>query len=296
MAERLSVVILTFEAEATLGATLASVAGLADEVFCVDSGSRDRTVEIARAAGATVVEHPFEHYGAQRNWAIESLPLGGGWELHLDADERLTPVLAAEIRRILESSPAELEGCYIPRLVHFLGQPLRHGGFYPIYHLRLFRRGRGRCEDRLYDQHFYVAGRTERLAAPMIDDMRGPFAVWKARHRRWARLEAEQLLRGPAPQPGVIAGRFGGSPVERKRAQRRLYERLPPFLRPFLLFGYRFLLRGGFRDGRQGWRFYWHQTLCFRLLVDWHLVRLRLRRALGEKTAGRPGQGRPKRR
>lgn len=285
MAPRLSVVVLTFDAEATLGNTLASVAGLADEVFCVDSGSRDGTLAIARAAGASVVEHPFEHYGAQRNWAIENLPLSGDWELHLDADERLTPEAAGEIRRAMVTAPAELEGFYLPRLVHFFGQPLRHGGMYPIWHLRLFRRGRGRCEDRLYDQHFYVAGRTARLEAPMIDDMRGSFEVWKARHRRWARLEAEQLLRGGAPQDGVIAGRFGGSPVERKRALRRLYEGLPPFLRPFLLFGYRFLLRGGFRDGRQGWRFYWHQTLCFRLLIDWHLVKLRL----SGKTAGRPG-------
>ncbi len=278
---RLSVVVLTFDAEATLARTLASVAGLADEVFCVDSGSRDRTLEIARSAGATVVEHPFEHYGAQRNWAIDSLPLAGAWELHLDADERLSPELAEEIRQVLGAAPEDLAGLYLPRLVHFHGQPLRHGGMWPIYHLRLFRRGRGRCEDRLYDQHFYVEGRTERLSAPMIDDMRGSFAVWKARHRRWARLEAEQLARGPAPQPGVIAGRFGGSPVEAKRALRRLYERLPPFVRPLLLFGYRFLLRGGFLDGRQGWRFYWHQTLCFRLLIDWHLLRLKLARRRG---------------
>ncbi|SMF63223.1 Glycosyltransferase involved in cell wall bisynthesis [Tistlia consotensis] len=274
----LSVVILTLDAEATLGRTLDSVAGLADEVFCVDSGSRDRTAEIARAAGATVVEHPFEHYGAQRNWAIDNLPLTGDWELHLDADERLTPELAIEIRGLLDGAPAALAGCYLPRLVHFHGQPLRHGGMYPIWHLRLFRRGRGRCEDRLYDQHFYVEGPTERLSAPMIDDMRGSFAVWKARHRRWARLEAEQLRRGAGPRPGVIAGRFGGSPVERKRALRRLYEGLPPLVRPFLLFAYRFLLRGGFRDGWWGWRFYWHQTLCFRLLIDWYLVKLRLER------------------
>lgn len=281
----LSVVILTFDAEATLPNTLASLAGLADETFCVDSGSRDRTVEIARAAGATVVEHAFEHYGAQRNWAIETLPLAGAWELHLDADERLTPELVEQIRQAIDSAPAALEGYYIPRLVHFFGQPLRHGGMFPIYHLRLFRRGAGRCEERLYDQHFYVAGQTGRLSAPMIDDMRGSFAVWKARHRTWAKLEARQLARAGPPQPGVIAGRFGGTPVERKRALRRLYEGLPPFVRPFLLFGYRFLLRGGFRDGRQGWRFYFYQTLWFRLLIDLELVKLRLAR----RRAGRPG-------
>jgi glycosyltransferase involved in cell wall biosynthesis len=273
----LSVVVLTFNAEATLGATLAAAGELSDELHVVDSGSTDRTLEIARAAGARIAEHPFEHYGAQRNWAIDTLPLAGDWELHLDADERPSPELVAEIRRLLADPPAEVAGFYIPRLVHFLGQPLRHGGMYPIYHLRLFRRGRGRCEMRLYDQHFYVAGPTRRLANPMIDDIRGPFAEWKARHRRWAEMEARQLA-GQAEQgerAEVIAGGWDGDPVRRKRALREAYNRLPPFVRPVLLFLYRYVLRGGFRDGRRGLKFYYWQTLWFRWQIDRELVRLR---------------------
>ncbi len=289
----LSVVILTLNAEATIGATLAAARELSDDLHVVDSGSRDRTLEICRAAGARVTSHPFEHYGAQRNWAIDTLPLAGSWELHLDADERPTPELIAEIRCLLAAPPPAVVGFYIPRLVHFLGQPLRHGGMYPIYHLRLFRRGHGRCETRLYDQHFYVDGPTARLTHPMIDDIRGPLAAWKARHRRWAELEARQLAAqaaaqsatqsaarspcqsGGAPPDGVIAGEWGADPVRRKRAQRDLYYRLPPFLRALLLFAYRALLRGGFRDGRLGLQFYLWQTLWFRWLIDRHLLALR---------------------
>ncbi len=273
----LSVVVLTFDAEATLGATLAAARELSDDLHVVDSGSSDATLTIARAAGARIAEHPFEHYGAQRNWAIDTLPLAGDWELHLDADERPSPELIAEIRALLADPPAEVAGFYIPRLVHFLGQPLRHGGMYPIYHLRLFRRGRGRCEMRLYDQHFYVEGATRRLTHPMIDDIRGPFQVWKARHRRWAELEARQLhaqAQG-AGAPDTIDGGWDGDPVRRKRALRAAYGRLPPFVRPVLLFVYRYLLRGGFRDGRLGLTFYVWQTLWFRWQVDRELLRLR---------------------
>lgn len=278
---RLSVVILTYNAEQTIGATLASLGTLSDDVHVVDSYSEDATLRIARSAGARIVQHPFEDYGRQRNWAIETLDLKGDWELHLDADERLSPALAEEIHGALEDAPAAVAGFYLPRLVRFLGQPLRHGGMYPIYHLRLFRRGAGRCESRLYDQHFFVAGATRTLAHPMIDDIRGPLEVWKERHRRWARLEAEQLTRPSAPVEGVIAGRFHGDPVERKRAWRGLYQRLPLFVRPCLLFLYRFVWRLGMLDGRRGWIFYAYQTFWFRWQIDRQILLIRLGRGDG---------------
>src|SRR5256885_3491141 len=102
-----SVVVLTFNAEATVGATLASVRAISDDVHVVDSGSTDRTLEIARAAGAQIVDHPFENYGVQRNWAIENLKLRYDWELHLDADERLSPELAAELPKVTAHGQSE---------------------------------------------------------------------------------------------------------------------------------------------------------------------------------------------
>jgi len=171
----ISVIVLTFNAEATIGATLASARKVSDDVHVVDSFSTDRTLDIAREAGAQVVQHEFANYSAQRNWATDTLPLRHDWELHLDADERLSDELAAEINALMVAAPPkEVAGYHIPRLVHFHGRALRHGGMYPIYHLRLFRHGRGRCEMRKYDQHFFVDGATARLNAPMIDDIRQP--------------------------------------------------------------------------------------------------------------------------
>lgn len=270
-----SVVILTFNAEATIGATLASVTGLSDDIHVVDSGSTDRTLDLVRAGGAMITAHPFESYGAQRNWAIDTLPLKHGWQLHLDADERVSDDLAAELRALFAGGPpAAIDGYYIPRLVHFHGQPLRHGGMYPIYHMRLFRSGRGRCETRKYDQHFYVAGASAKLRAPMIDDIRLSLGEWTARHNRWADAEVEEIL---SPSADAI-GATGDTPVAAKRAQRGWYNRAPLFLRAFLLFFYRYVLRLGFLDGRWGLIFYVLQTFWFRFLIDAKLVERRARR------------------
>ncbi|MBV8536557.1 MAG: glycosyltransferase family 2 protein [Alphaproteobacteria bacterium] len=260
-----SVIVLTFNAEATIGATLASARQVSDDVHVVDSFSSDRTLEIAAAAGAQVTQHEFADYSAQRNWATDTLPLRHDWELHLDADERLSDELVAEIKALMAAGPPDdIAGYHIPRLVHFHGRPLRHGGMYPIYHLRLFRHGHGRCEMRKYDQHFFVHGRTAQLTAPMIDDIRQPLGEWTARHNRWADAEVEELLN---PGEAVIRG-GAGDPIAEKRAQRAWYYRQPLFLRALLLFLYRYVWKLGFLDGTEGMIFYVLQTFWFRFLVD----------------------------
>jgi hypothetical protein len=135
---------------------------------------------------------------------------------------------------------------------------------YPIYHLRLFRRGRGRCETRKYDQHFRADGPTARLDWPMIDDIRLPLAEWTARHNRWADMEVEEILN---PDRTAILGGTG-NPVAEKRAQRDRYYRQPLFLRALLLFLYRYIWKRGFLDGTEGLIFYVLQTFWFRFLVD----------------------------
>ncbi|MBN9495961.1 MAG: glycosyltransferase family 2 protein [Alphaproteobacteria bacterium] len=261
-----SVVILTFNSEATIGATLQSLAGLTTDVHVVDSGSTDNTHDIVAASGAQLVHHPFENYGSQRNWAIANLPLRHEWQLHLDADERLTPELKAEIATLLaEPVDPAISGFYVPRLVHFHEKPLRHGGMYPIYHMRLFRTGKGRCEDRKYDQHFFVEGGTRNLTHPMIDDIRLSLTEWTARHNRWADAEVDEIL-NPGGDGVIQAG--SGDPVAEKRRARGWYYRAPLFLRAFLLFFYRYIVKLGFLDGKEGLIFYVLQTLWFRFLID----------------------------
>jgi glycosyltransferase involved in cell wall biosynthesis len=260
-----SIVILTFNSERSIADTLQSVASISDDIHVVDSFSQDRTLEIARSFNAIILQHAFESYSAQRNWSIDSLRFKYDWQLHLDADERLTPELSKEISQLGETD--EITGYYLPRRMHFLERPIRHGGLCPTWHMRLFRSGIGRCEMRKYDQHFYVtSGKTRQLNSYMIDDLRMPLMEWTSRHNRWAEAEVEELT--SVAEPKYIQGKIVGSPVERKRFLRDIYNGLPLFVRPFVLFFYRYFVRLGFLDGPTGLIFYVLQTFWFRFLID----------------------------
>jgi hypothetical protein len=204
---------------------------------------------------------------------MSALPLRHNWQLHLDADERPTPALLREILALDEQ--VDIDGFYIPRVLYFLGRPIRHGGMCPTWHMRLFRRGLGRCEVRKYDQHFYVTStRTTQLRAYMVDDVRMSLSEWTSRHNRWSDAEVEEQRQANAG--GRIAGRFSGNQVEKKRFWREIYNQCPLFCRPFALFFYRYVVRLGFLDGSTGFIFYVLQTFWFHFLIDSKLFETKL--------------------
>jgi glycosyltransferase involved in cell wall biosynthesis len=262
---RPAVILLSFNSEATLGATLLSARQVAAEIFVVDSFSTDGTLELARSFGAIVVQHAFENYGAQRNWAIDNLPITTAWQLHLDADEWMENDLAAAILALPDE--ADHAGYFLPRYLRFLGRVLRHGGMSPTWHLRLFRSRVGRCEDRQYDQHFLLnGGSSGKLKGAMIDDIRMPLTEWIARHNRWADAEVAELDCGETA--GRVQPDAQGNPAERKRFLREKYNRMPLFFRAFALFVYRYFFRLGILDGVEGLIFWVLQTFWFHFLVD----------------------------
>lgn len=281
---KLSVVILTFNEERNLPDCLASVTGLDCEVFVVDSGSTDRTLEIARNAGARVFEHPFEGYSQQRNWALGNLPLSCEWVLNLDADERLTAGLAREIRETLEHPPEKIDGFRLRRRTVFMGRWIRHGGHYPNYQLRLFRRAKGSCEDRKYDQHFIVQGRVESLKNDYIDVVASALSTWSIRHVRWAEAEADEMARRRSVNGAWVRASLTEGPISRKRWLRnKVYERAPLFVRPVAYWAYRYFIRLGILDGLEGLVFHFLQGFWYRFLVDSVLYERRVR-AAGTKT------------
>jgi glycosyltransferase involved in cell wall biosynthesis len=279
----LAVIILSLNEEHNLPDCLKSIQGLECKIYMVDSGSTDRSVAIATAAGAVVAEHPFEHYAAQRNWAMRNLGIEASWMLHLDADERLTPELVTEINQLLSRTSLDAGGFLLRKRTVFMGRWIRHGGHYPSYHLRLFRTGQGRCEDRLYDQHFLAEGRIDRLQHDYIDVVSSSLSTWTIRHCRWAQMEVQEMLEGPARQ-GQVIPTLAGNPIQRRRWWRNTYGRAPLFARALSYWAYRYFIRCGFLDGTEGLIFHFLQGFWFRFLIDAMIWERRKERASARHT------------
>jgi glycosyltransferase involved in cell wall biosynthesis len=159
----LSAIVITRNEAGNIADCLDSLA-FCDERIVVDCGSTDDTVALARAKGANVVHHDWEGFGAQKNYALSLAK--GDWVLSLDADERVTPQLAAAIEGAIADAGAD--GYEFPRLSSFCGRPLRHSGWHPDYVLRLFRRGRARFTDVIVHERVVCNGPVARLSAPLI--------------------------------------------------------------------------------------------------------------------------------
>jgi glycosyltransferase involved in cell wall biosynthesis len=274
----LSAIVLTFNEERNLGACLESLAGWAGEIYVVDSGSTDGTLALARRYTDTIEHHPFDTYGLQRNWAQEHLALAYPWVLHIDADERVSPELQQSIRAFFVEGRAErYSGAMFPRRTIFMGRWIRHGGHYPVYQTRLFLRARGRCEDRLYDQHFIVDGPVARLDGDLIDVLTPDLDTWTLRHVRWAGAEARELAgSGDTAGTQVRANLFGSAQERRRWLRSILFKRSPRFLRAFLYFAYRYILRRGFLDGTEGLIYHVLHGFWFRFYTDarlWEIER-----------------------
>jgi glycosyltransferase involved in cell wall biosynthesis len=246
-----SVLVPTLDEELNLPECLASLEW-ADEVFVVDSFSHDRTVEIARARGASVAQHTFESYSRQKNWALDTLPLRNEWVLIVDADERVTPELRCEIPRVLTAADA-CDGYYLNRRFIFLGQWIRHAGWYPSWNLRLFRHRLGRYDDREVHEHVVLDGRVGYLRSDLLHLDRRDLEAYVARHNRYSTLEAAARLKAErdAPERARLPVSLLASPVQRKRFVReRVWPKVPA--KPLALFVYMYVLRRGFLDGRAG--------------------------------------------
>jgi len=274
----ISVIVLTYNEGRNIAECLTSVLPLKADIYIVDSGSSDQTLEIAASFGCKVFHHPFVNYADQRNWAMQNLPLTSEWVLHLDADHRLTPGLVAEIQQVFSKGVEEdINGFLVSRRTYFMGKWIRWGGHYPAYHSILFRRGSGYCEEKSYDQHFKVSGKLVKLRNDVVDILTESLHVFIERHNIWARLESEALFAGGQDQGRIIKGRLAGNPIEKRRMLKNIYEKFPLFLRPIIYFTLRYFLRLGFLDGRRGLVFHFLQGFWFRFLVDAKVYELRLK-------------------
>ena len=231
MRKTLSVAMIAMNEEANLPRTLESVKW-ADEIVVVDSGSKDRTIEIAQSFGAKTSYHVFGGHGEQKNVALDLC--SQDWILLLDADEALTPALQEEIRETLAGEPA-YRAYWVPRLNLILGRWIRHGGFYPDHKLRLFRRGAARLSEGVGPH-----------STPQFD---GPKGTLKHDMLHYAYPDLNVYLEHMNRYSSEIAALLA--------AKGKTSRGLPAFLwnavlNPWATFVYNYIFRLGFLDGREG--------------------------------------------
>jgi glycosyltransferase involved in cell wall biosynthesis len=190
--QKLSVVLATFNEEANLPGCLDSVNGLADEIVIVDGSSKDKTVQIAKKYGAkVVVTQNLPNFHINKQKAIELATKD--WILQLDADEKVSPELAQEIKSEIRNPKAETNGFWMPRKNYFLGRFLVKGGQYPDYTLRLYRRGKGWLPQVHVHEQAVVEGRVEYLRHALLHYPYKDFGSYLAKWDRYNELLASQI-------------------------------------------------------------------------------------------------------
>ena len=253
-----SVAIVTFNEEANLARTLASVAW-ADQIIVVDSGSTDRTLEIARSFNATVIERPWPGFAAQKNFAISQCT--ADWVLTLDADEELTPELQQQIRQTI-SAPTAADAFYLKRRNLFLGRWIKHGGFYPDPKLRLFRRNLPsppQFEARPVHETIPFHGPTATLDFDLIHHAYPTLSAYIEHMDRYSSLGAQIL---------VHKGRTSANPFT-------FFARI--VIVPLLGFKWNYIFRLGFLDGREGLllHFYHATYTSWKYAKAWQAARIK---------------------
>ena len=247
-----SVVILTLNEERDLPACLASAAGC-DDIVVLDSGSTDRTAELARAAGARVFVRKFDHFAGQRNHAQRAIPFRHPWVFHLDADEQFTPELFAECAAAATAAGDETDGFYVAPKMIFRGRWIPRCTDFPAWQARFVRAPRFEFIEVGHGQREAPGMKMQRLSANYLHQLdSGGEAEWLEKHRRYARQEAAAHLAG-AHGPARVSELFSRARLVRRRALKQLSYRLP--CRPALRFFYQYFLRRGFLDGGPGLRY-----------------------------------------
>jgi len=267
----ITVIVLTFNEEKHIARCICSLKSFAKEIFVVDSFSTDSTVDIALSQGAKVFQNIFTNQAIQSNWALNECPISTEWVMRVDADEYVLPDLSAEINNRLPLLEQSIAAIFIRRRLIFFNKWIKHGGTYPVWGIRIWRKGKGYYENRWIDEYVKVTGGdTIRFDKDLVDENLNSLTWWinKQNNHSTREMIVHFLSRYKInlQKEGTI--KFAGSPYQRKRWLKNIYVKFPLFIRPLLLFIYVYFLRGGFRDGYPGLIRHFLMVFWYRFLVD----------------------------
>lgn len=286
MSYSVAAIILTYNEEKHVERCIKSIKGFVDTIFVIDSYSEDSTVNIAENLGATVYKNTFISHSNQVNWALNNCPIESDWIWRIDADEYPDEKLIENLKQKVLILPIDVSGIYIRRGIVFMGKQLKYGTWGPRWTLKIFRRGIGYCEDKWMDEHIVLRhGRSVQIGGNLIDENLNDLTWWTQKHNHYATKEMIELLftKYDLKEGNQVSPKLFGTSEQNKRWLKLKYSRLPLFLRPFFNFLYRYLIRFGFLDGKEG--FIWHilQGFWYRFLVDAKIFELNIRFGFNQK-------------
>lgn len=275
----LAVLILTYNESVHIARALDSVKGIASEIFVIDSQSNDSTVEIATSRGALVLQNKFINQAKQFQWGLDNAPITAQWIMRLDADEIIETDLASEIAEKLPLLTADVTGVILKRKHIFMDRWVRHGGRYPLLMLRVFRRGKGRVEDRWMDEHITVVdGRTVTFEGGFADHNLNDLTYFTDKHNKYATREAIEVLNYRlqlfSRDETLSRGSASFQASFKRWVKERVYNRIPFTLSATLYFLWRYIFQFGFLDGRSGLVYHFLQGYWYRFLVGAKLMEL----------------------
>ena len=242
------VIILTLNEEVHIGRAIESVIRNANQVFVIDAGSSDRTVEIAESKGAFVLSNAWTNYAQQFQWALDNAPLNAQWILRLDADEILDPEMSVHLHSLLDGLPSDIAGVTLRYKLIFMNRWIRHGGRYPLTLLRIFRRGQGRIEQRWMDEHIIVeGGGVAHFRGGFTDHNLKDLTFFTEKHNKYATREAVDVLNrryGLFAHTLNLSARVTSRQAVIKRfVKERIYNRIPFEVATLAYFLYRYVIR-----------------------------------------------------
>ncbi|MCP9748267.1 glycosyltransferase family 2 protein [Lacihabitans sp. CS3-21] len=268
----ITAVILTFNEEKHIERCITSLKPICERICIVDSYSTDTTLEICKRLDVEVFQNKWENnHSKQMNWAIENCHITSKWTMRMDADEYVLKELQTEINSKIETLQSNIAGIELKRRVYFKNKWIKHGGFYPIKLIRIWKTGKGYSEERFMDEHIVVnSGEIICLEHDIVDENLNDINWWTAKHLNYARREAVDFLSnkysfGLNTEKDINITKQ----AERKRKLKdNFYYKLPYGLRPMIYFFLRFIIQLGFLDGPKGWIFHFLQAFWYRIVVD----------------------------
>lgn len=279
LTSNLTVIILTYNEEIHIERALNSIKSIASEIYVVDSGSVDRTVELAEKHGVQVFYNKFVNQAKQFQWALDNLPIKSKWIMRLDADEIIEEDLQQEIREKLYLLPENIVGVNLKRKHIFMDRWIRFGGRYPVILLRIWRAGHGHMEDRWMDEHIFVTGGdTITFKGGFADYNLNDLTFFTDKHNKYAIREAIEVInqkynlftRGESINTDTAS--FQAS--IKRTVKEKVYNRIPFTLATLAYFLYRYIFQLGFLDGRSGLIYHFLQGYWYRFLVGAKIMEL----------------------